>query len=103
MTAITGYGAWFWVRGIDTMATCDERVACGGLDICFFAPMKVKSHATRALNLVIAVGAALYYGAMSITALVAGVCYVARKLRGRRDDWELIEQPDSDCALDKRE
>ena len=68
-----------------------------------FTKMKVKSEATRSINLVIAGGAALYYGIMAITAIIAGFFYMTRKLRGKQDDWELIARPVGDVSLDKRE
>ena len=103
MSAITTYGVWFYLRGIDTLPACDQRLQCGGLETFFFAPMKLKSKVSRTLNLGLATGAAVYYGVMAITAAIAGVVYVARKLRGKNDEWELIERPDREVALDRRE
>jgi hypothetical protein len=103
MTAITGYGVWFWAEGIDVLDSCDRRKPCGGLVISLFGPMNVWATSTRTINLIIATGAVGYYGIMSVTAIVAGVVYVARKLRGKEDYWKLIQHPDNDVALDKRE
>ena len=103
MSAITSYGVWFWLRGIDVLLPCDQRVNCGGLETWFFTSMRVKSKVTRSLNLVVAVGAALYYGIMSITAAIAGLLYLKRRLRCKEDAWELIARPDGDVSLDRRE
>lgn len=103
MSAITSYGVWFWLRGIDVLPSCDQRLACGGLETWFFTSMRVKSKVTRSLNLAVACGAALYYGIMSLTAAIAGLIYTTRKLRGKENAWELIERPDGDVSLDKRE
>ncbi|EXJ64485.1 hypothetical protein A1O7_00821 [Cladophialophora yegresii CBS 114405] len=103
MSAITAYGVWFWTRGVDTLATCDGRKACGGLQTFFFVPMSVNSKVTRIINLVLAVGAALYYGAMAITAIIAGMVAIARKLRGKEIYWELVVRPGRDVRLNRRE
>ncbi|ETI28424.1 hypothetical protein G647_00873 [Cladophialophora carrionii CBS 160.54] len=103
MSAITAYGVWFWIRGVDTLATCDSRKDCGGLETFFFVPLKVNFKVTRSINLVTAVGAAVYYGAMAITAIVAGMVATVRKLRGKEIYWELVVRPDRDVALNRRE
>jgi hypothetical protein len=103
MSAITSYGLWFWAHGIDTVAECDQRNACGGLDIFVFTPLKAKSGTARALNLILAVGASLYYGVMTLTAAAAGVFVVYRGLQGRRELWNMILQPAPHVALDRRE
>ncbi|OCT53965.1 hypothetical protein CLCR_09767 [Cladophialophora carrionii] len=103
MSAITAYGVWFWIRGVDTLAMCDSRKDCGGLETFFFVPMKVNSKVTRGINLVMAVGAAVYYGAMAITAIVAGMVATVRKLGGKEIYWQLVVRPDRDVALNRRE
>lgn len=104
MSMITSYGVWFWLDGLESLTQCDQRLACGGLDTFFFASMKVRARATRAINLVLAFGASIYYGVMTVTAVVAGVVYIARRLRGKETRWQLIAKTtDRDVALDKRE
>jgi hypothetical protein len=103
MSAITAYGVWFWLRGVDTLATCDSRKECGGLETFFFVPVKVNSKTTRSINLVIAIGAAIYYGFMALTAILAGVVAMVRTLRGKEIYWELVVRPDRDVALNRRE
>lgn len=104
MSMITCYGVWFWLKGLEALTQCDQRLACGGLDTFFFASMKVRAPATRAINLVLSIGASVYYGVMTVVAAVAGLVYVARRLNGKDSRWELIAKTtDRDVALDKRE
>ncbi|EXJ70502.1 uncharacterized protein A1O5_06571 [Cladophialophora psammophila CBS 110553] len=103
MSMITLYGVWFWAKGIDVLSPCDRRTACGGLQLSFFGPLRVESWVTRGINLAMAIVAALYYAVMAIVAGIAGVVYVMRKWKRKADNWELIEHPDSDVSLNKRE
>ena len=103
MSSITAYGVWFWAHGVNNLASCDRRVECGGLDTFFFTPMKVEAMTTRGICLVMAIGPAVYYGVMAITAAIVGVVSLVRKLRGKDDEWELIGHPESQVALSKRE
>ncbi|KIX96937.1 uncharacterized protein Z520_07051 [Fonsecaea multimorphosa CBS 102226] len=103
MSMITLYGVWFWAKGIDVLSPCDRREACGGLQTYFFVSMRVESWVTRGVNLAMAIVAALYYAVMAIVAAIAGIVYVTRKWEKKADNWELIEHPDADVSLNKRE
>ncbi|KAL2415699.1 hypothetical protein ABEF95_002513 [Exophiala dermatitidis] len=104
MGMISAYGTWFWVEGVeDGLSACDRRRNCGGLDTFFLVPVKVDSWATRSINLVINIGASVYYGIMAFAALAAGTAYVVSRARGKDVHWELIKEQDSSVRLTKRE
>ncbi|KAK5205936.1 hypothetical protein LTR41_008218 [Exophiala xenobiotica] len=105
MSMITAYGVWFWIEGVeDGLPSTDRRTACGGLKTFFFTPMKVESWSTRSVQLVIAIGAAVYYGIMGLAAIAALLAYCIRKISRKPVHWELVvSQQDSDIALTKRE
>jgi hypothetical protein len=105
MGMITAYGVWFWIEGVeDGLPPTDRRTACGGLETFFFTPMKIDSWSTRSVQLVIAIGAAVYYGIMGLAAIAALLAYCVRKISRKPVHWELVvSQQDSEIALTKRE
>ncbi|KAG9788029.1 hypothetical protein ABEF93_005053 [Exophiala dermatitidis] len=104
MGMISAYGTWFWVEGVeDGLSACDRRRNCGGLDTFFLVPVKVDSWATRSINLVINIGASVYYGIMALAALAAGTAFVVHRVQGKDVHWELIKEQDSSVNLTKRE
>ena len=106
MGMISAYGVWFWIEGVeDGLPPTDRRTACGGLETFFFAPMKVESWSTRSVQLVIAIGAAVYYCIMGLAAIAALLAYCVRKISRKPHDWnwQLVSQQDSAIALTKRE
>ena len=63
----------------------------------------MNARSTKAINLVLSIGAVTYYGIMAVTAMTAGSFYVIRRLTKKDTHWELIQKPEDDVALDRRE
>lgn len=126
VTMVCLYGVWFWSTGVASgLSQIDDRKECGGLMTFFFGNMNITHWGSRGTQLALAILYATYYGkdvfinsyalvhrtstdssltgVMAIAAIIGVSYYLIRRFQRKEISWELIEQPDSQNALTRRE